>query len=173
MAASAQQDAEHLAEGLTFKNLLYVARDGQLLGVIGIEDPVRPKMKKTLNQMRRYGIDEIVMLTGDSKAVAQEVAHNMDIDSYYAEILPEDKATYVNKLKQRGTVMMVGDGINDAPALAFSDVGCPLAGGRRILRRSPRRSRSIPRIRRGSWRHCSLAAARWIWCIRISWRRFS
>ncbi|MBR6711183.1 MAG: heavy metal translocating P-type ATPase [Selenomonadaceae bacterium] len=122
------EDAEHLAEGLTFKNLLYVARDGQLLGVIGIEDPVRPKMKKTLNQMRRYGIDEIVMLTGDSKAVAQEVAHNMDIDSYYAEILPEDKATYVNKLKQRGTVMMVGDGINDAPALAFSDVGVSLGG---------------------------------------------
>ncbi len=98
------------------------------MGVIGIEDPVRPKMKKTLNQMRRYGIDEIVMLTGDSKAVAQEVAHNMDIDSYYAEILPEDKATYVNKLKQRGTVMMVGDGINDAPALAFSDVGVSLGG---------------------------------------------
>ena len=122
------EDVEGLADGLAFKNLLYVARDKQLIGVIGIEDPIRPKMKKTLNQMRRHGVDEIVMLTGDSKAVAAEVARSMDIDSYHAEILPEDKSHYVNKLKQRGTVMMVGDGINDAPALAFSDVGVSLGG---------------------------------------------
>jgi len=119
---------ESLLDGIECKNLLYVARDTALLGVIGIEDPVRAKMKKTLNQMRRHGVDEIVMLTGDSKAVAAEVARNMDIDSYHAEILPEDKSHYVNKLKQRGTVMMVGDGINDAPALAFSDVGVSLGG---------------------------------------------
>ena len=119
---------ESLLDGIECKNLLYVARDTALLGVIGIEDPVRAKMKKTLNQMRRHGVDEIVMLTGDSKAVAAEVAHNMDIDSYHAEILPEDKSHYVNKLKQRGTVMMVGDGINDAPALAFADVGVSLGG---------------------------------------------
>lgn len=121
-------DDAQLDAGLLGKNLLYVARDEKLIGVIGIEDPLRPKMKKTLNQMRRYGIDEIVMLTGDSKAVAQEVARSMDIDSYHAEILPEDKSSYVNKLKQRGTVMMVGDGINDAPALAFADVGVSLGG---------------------------------------------
>ena len=122
------KDNEQLDAGLKGKNLLYVARNKELIGVIGIEDPVRPNMKKTLNRMRRYGIDEIVMLTGDSKAVAAEVATAMDIDSYYAEILPEDKSTYVNKLKQRGTVMMVGDGINDAPALAFADVGVSLGG---------------------------------------------
>ncbi len=122
------EDEEGLAVGLERRNLLYVARDQKLLGLIGIEDPIRPKMKKTLNQMRRHGVDEIVMLTGDSKAVAAEVARSMDIDSYYAEILPEDKSHYVNKLKQRGTVMMVGDGINDAPALAFSDVGVSLGG---------------------------------------------
>lgn len=121
-------DDAQLDAGLLGKNLLYVARDEKLIGVIGIEDPIRPKIKKTLNQMRRYGIDEIVMLTGDSKAVAQEVARSMDIDSYHAEILPEDKSSYVNKLKQRGTVMMVGDGINDAPALAFADVGVSLGG---------------------------------------------
>ena len=121
-------DDAQLDAGLLGKNLLYVARDEKLIGVIGIEDPIRPKMKKTLNQMRRYGIDEIVMLTGDSKAVAQEVARSMDIDSYHAEILPEDKSSYINKLKQRGTVMMVGDGINDAPALAFADVGVSLGG---------------------------------------------
>ncbi|SFT54603.1 cation-transporting P-type ATPase C [Selenomonas sp. GACV-9] len=119
---------ESLLEGVECKNLLYVARDTELLGIIGIEDPVRAKMKKTLNQMRRHGVDEIVMLTGDSKAVAAEVARSMDIDSYHAEILPEDKSHYVNKLKQRGTVMMVGDGINDAPALAFADVGVSLGG---------------------------------------------
>ena len=108
------------------QNLIYVARNKKLLGVIGIKDPVRPEMKKTLNRMRRYGIDEIVMLTGDSKRVAAEVARSMDIDSFYAEVLPEDKANYVMRLKRRGNVMMVGDGINDAPALAFADVGVTL-----------------------------------------------
>lgn len=166
-------DDAQLDAGLLGKNLLYVARDEKLIGVIGIEDPIRPKMKKTLNQMRRYGIDEIVMLTGDSKAVAQEVARSMDIDSYHAEILPEDKSSYVNKLKQRGTVMMVGDGINDAPALAFADVGVSLAGARRISRRNRRPSRSTRKIRRASWRRCSSAAARWISSSRTSWRRFS
>ena len=117
-----------LAADLAGKNLLYVARDKKLLGLIGIEDPIRPAMKKTLNQMRRHGVDEIVMLTGDSKTVATQVAREMDIDSYHAEILPEDKSSYVNQLKQRGTVMMAGDGINDAPALAFADVGVSLGG---------------------------------------------
>lgn len=105
---------------------IYVSCNGRLMGVIGIKDPIRPLMKKTLNQMRRYGVDEIVMLTGDSKAVAARVAQEMDIDSFHAEVLPEDKADYVMKLKKRGTVMMVGDGINDAPALAFAHVGVTL-----------------------------------------------
>lgn len=105
---------------------IYVAKNGMLLGIIGIKDPIRPLMKKTLNQMRRHGVDEIVMLTGDSEAVAAQVAKEMDIDSYHAEVLPEDKADYVMKLKKRGTVMMVGDGINDAPALAFANVGTTL-----------------------------------------------
>ena len=121
-------DPEDLAASTSGKNVLFVARDTRLIGVIGIEDPIRPKMKKTLNQLRRCGVDEIVMLTGDSKAVAAEVARDMDVDSYHAEILPEDKSRYVNQLKQRGTVMMVGDGINDAPALAFADVGISLGG---------------------------------------------
>ena len=128
LAENGVADDTSLRENLPVKNLLYVARDKKMLGIIGIEDPIRPQMKKTLNQMRRLGIDEIVMLTGDSKSVAQEVATAMDIDSFHAEILPEDKADYVNKLKQSGTVMMVGDGINDAPALAFSDVGVSLGG---------------------------------------------
>ncbi len=121
-------DEENLIASVKGKNLLYVARDEKLIGVIGIEDPIRPKMKKTLNQLRRCGVDEIVMLTGDAKAVAADVAREMDVDSYHAEILPEDKSRYVNQLRQRGTVMMVGDGINDAPALAFADVGVSLGG---------------------------------------------
>ncbi len=112
----------------TAPNRIYVARSGKLLGVIGINDPIRPLMKKTLNQMRRCGIDEIVMLTGDSKEVASQVARDMDIDAYYAEVLPEDKADYVRKLKEHGCIMMVGDGINDAPALAFANVGVSLGG---------------------------------------------
>ena len=100
------QGAGELVVEDTTENLLYIARNGSLMGIIGITDPVRPKMKKTLNQMRR-----------------------MDIDSYHAEVLPEDKANYVMKLKERGgRVMMVGDGINDAPALAFADVGVTLGG---------------------------------------------
>ena len=111
-------------------NVLYVARDAKLMGVITINDPIRPQMKKTFNQMRRHGIDEIVMLTGDSKDVAATVAQKMGIDNYYAEILPEDKADIVQKLQKHSHVLMVGDGINDAPALAFADVGVAL-GGRR------------------------------------------
>lgn len=111
-------------------NILYVARDAKLMGLIVINDPIRPQMKKTFNQMRRHGIDEIVMLTGDSEEVANTVAHKMGIDNYYAEILPEDKAEIVNRLQKNGHVLMVGDGINDASALAFADVGVAL-GGRR------------------------------------------
>lgn len=107
---------------------IYVARNKKLIGRIAIDDPIRPQMKKTLNQMRRYGIDEIVMLTGDSAEVAAAVAREMDIDAYHAEVLPEDKADYVRKLKERGCIMMVGDGINDAPALAFANVGVSLGG---------------------------------------------
>lgn len=111
-------------------NRLYVARNEQLLGVLIVNDPIRPNFKKTLNQLRRQGIDEIVMLTGDSKTVADYVAQTLDIDEVHAEILPEDKANLVTKLQKRGHILMVGDGINDAPALAFADVGVAM-GGRR------------------------------------------
>lgn len=115
------------------QSILYVAYNQKLLGTMVIADPVRPKMKKTLNQLRRHGIDEIVMLTGDTNSVAENVAHEMDIDSYYAEILPEDKAAHIMKLQKHGNVMMVGDGINDAPALAFADVGVTFGGRRADL----------------------------------------
>ncbi|WP_378951745.1 heavy metal translocating P-type ATPase [Pelosinus sp. sgz500959] len=111
-------------------NVVYVARNGIFLGMLVINDPVRPNMKKTINRLRRNGIDEIVMITGDSKNVAQHVAGTLDIDSYHAEVLPADKALLVSKLQRNSHVMMIGDGINDAPALAFADVGVAM-GGRR------------------------------------------
>ncbi|MBP2630622.1 MAG: ctpC 2 [Firmicutes bacterium] len=111
-------------------NVLYIARNQKLIGLLVINDPIRPNFKKTINQLRRQGIDEIVMLTGDSKPVAEYVAHTLDMDAFHAEVLPEDKSNLVIKMKNRGHVLMVGDGINDAPALAFADVGIAM-GGRR------------------------------------------
>ena len=95
-----------------------------------VSDPIRPNLKKTINQLRRQGVDEVVMITGDAEPVAKHVATAMDLDAYHAEVLPEDKANLVNRLKRRSQVLMVGDGINDAPALAFADVGVAM-GGRR------------------------------------------
>nr|WP_231038521.1 cation-translocating P-type ATPase [Pectinatus haikarae] len=111
-------------------SVVYIARDDKFIGCLEINDPIRPQMKRTLNQLRRRGVDEIVMLTGDTEEAAKEVALKMDLDSYYAEVLPEDKADIVRHLQKNGRVLMVGDGINDAPALSFADVGVAL-GGRR------------------------------------------
>ena len=111
-------------------NLVYVARDQTLLGLLVVSDPIRPNLKKTINQLRRQGVDEVVMITGDTEPVAKHVAAALDLDAHYAEVLPEDKATLVNRIKRRSQVLMVGDGINDAPALAFADVGVAM-GGRR------------------------------------------
>lgn len=109
---------------------VYLARDKELIAVFIIADPIRPDFKKTINQLRRGGIDEIIMLTGDSRSVAEEVAASLDIDSFHAEVLPEDKAELVAKKQSRSRVMMVGDGVNDAPALAFADVGVAMGGKR-------------------------------------------
>jgi cation-transporting P-type ATPase C len=111
-------------------NLVYIARNGELLGVLVVSDPIRPTWKKTINQLRRQGIDEVVMITGDTEQVAKHVAAALDIDAFHAEVMPEDKATLVTKLQRRSQVLMIGDGVNDAPALAFADVGVAM-GGRR------------------------------------------
>jgi cation-transporting P-type ATPase C len=112
-------------------SVVYVARNRKLLGIMVINDPVRPNLKKTINRLRRQGIDEVIMITGDNEKVARYVAAELDIDRYYSEVLPADKATLIAKLQNGGAqVMMIGDGINDAPALAFADVGVAM-GGRR------------------------------------------
>jgi len=112
------------------ENVIYVARGKKLLGLIGIQDSLREDMKKTLNRLRRLGFDEIILLTGDVETHANVMASKMSVDSYKAEALPEDKAEMVLKLQVKGNkVVMVGDGVNDAPALAYADVGVSLGRG--------------------------------------------
>jgi cation-transporting P-type ATPase C len=88
-------------------------------------------MNRTINQLRRYGVDEIILLTGDKQEVAKDTASKLSLDAYYAEALPEDKANIIKSYRHKGNpVMMVGDGINDSPALAYADVGVTLGGKR-------------------------------------------
>ncbi|GAA0781570.1 heavy metal translocating P-type ATPase [Hathewaya limosa] len=111
------------------KSLIYISKNEKIIGLIGIEDKMRDNMKKSLNNLRYQGINEIMLLTGDLEKQAQIVSDKMGVDSYEAELLPEDKAKAVLKLQANGSkVIMVGDGVNDAPALAYSDVGIALGG---------------------------------------------
>ena len=110
-------------------NLIYVAYDGVLISIIAIKDKMRENMRKAINNLRYQGVDDILLLTGDLEEQAKEVAMLMSVDGYKAELLPSDKAEEVLKYQASGSkVMMVGDGINDAPALAYSDVGIALGG---------------------------------------------
>jgi len=110
------------------KTGVFISKNGELMGIIDVDDKIRPQMKRTINHMKRNGIDEIIMLTGDHKKAAAKVAQKLDIDQYYAEALPQDKANFLRSLKKdsRYVTMMVGDGINDAPALAYADIGVSL-----------------------------------------------
>ncbi len=112
------------------QSIIYVAKNKNLIGIIGIQDKLRENMKKSLNNLRYQGVDEILLLTGDLKEQARIVAKKMGVDGYKAELLPEDKAKTVLQLQSKNSkVIMVGDGINDAPALAYSNVGISLGAG--------------------------------------------
>jgi len=116
------------------ENIIYVSKDKELIGVLGIQDELRENMKKSLNRLRNTGMDDIILLTGDVEQHAEIIASRMAMDSYHAELLPEDKAEVVLQLQSKGVrVVMVGDGINDAPALAYSDVGVAMGGSRTDL----------------------------------------
>lgn len=111
--------------------LIYVAKDDKLIGLIGVTDPPRENIKRTINRLRGQGIDEIVLLTGDLEQQAQTIASRMSIDSYESELLPKDKARNILALQSRGSnVIMIGDGINDAPALSYANIGVALGSTR-------------------------------------------
>ena len=114
---------------------LYLAACGQLVGVICIADPLRPEARHVLRQLRAIGVTNTVMMTGDSDRTAAAIARQVGIDQYFSEVLPEDKAEYVQKAKAEGhTVVMIGDGINDSPALSAADVGIAINSGAAIAR---------------------------------------
>ncbi len=109
------------------ESVIFVARDSEVIGLVGIRDPLRENMKKALNRLRYAGVDDIVLLTGDLEQQADVVAQKLGMDSFESELLPEDKARAVLRMQSRGSkVVMVGDGINDAPGLAYADVGIAL-----------------------------------------------
>ena len=111
--------------------LIYVSKNSKLIGMIGVTDPPRENIKRTINRLRSQGIDEIVLLTGDLEQQAQTIAARMSIDSYESELLPEDKAKNILALQGRGNkVIMIGDGINDAPALSYANIGIALGSTR-------------------------------------------
>ena len=114
---------------------LYLAIDGVLSAAIGISDPLRPEAKSALAALHDAGIDKAVMLTGDSRSTAAAIASELGIDDYRAEVLPEDKADYIRSEQASGrTVLMIGDGINDTPALSLADVGIAVGSGAVIAR---------------------------------------
>ena len=114
---------------------LYYAKNGKLAAVILIEDPIRENAAEILKGIRETGISRIVMMTGDSERTASRIAEDLGIDEFYAEVLPEDKAGFVEQVKKDGLkVIMVGDGINDSPALSAADVGIAISDGAEIAR---------------------------------------
>lgn len=114
---------------------LYLAIEGVLAAVICIEDPLRPEAAEIISQLKKSGLKKIVMMTGDSERTAKAIAKKVGVDEYYAEVLPEDKANFVEKEKAEGRkVIMIGDGINDSPALSAADVGIAISEGAEIAR---------------------------------------
>lgn len=115
---------------------LYLAISGRLAAVLCIKDPVREEAKQVVKELHELGIKKVVMMTGDSKRNAERVAREIGIDEVHAEVLPGDKAAYVKKAKEEGyTVMMVGDGINDSPALSEAHVGVAMNEGAPIAQK--------------------------------------
>lgn len=114
---------------------LYLAIEGKLAGVICIEDPLREEAEAVVNSLKRAGITKVVMMTGDSERTAAAIAKRVGVDEYYSEVLPEDKAGFIEKEKAAGRkVIMIGDGINDSPALSAANVGIAISDGAEIAR---------------------------------------
>lgn len=114
---------------------LYLAIEGKLSAVICIEDPLRDEAAAVVTSLKKAGISKVVMMTGDSERTASVIAKKVGVDEYYAEVLPEDKAAFVEREKSKGRkVIMIGDGINDSPALSAANVGIAISDGAEIAR---------------------------------------
>lgn len=114
---------------------LYLAIEGRLSAVICIEDPLRDEAAAVVTSLKKAGISKVVMMTGDSERTASVIAKKVGVDEYYAEVLPEDKAAFVEREKAKGRkVIMIGDGINDSPALSAANVGIAISDGAEIAR---------------------------------------
>lgn len=130
------QGKEELFESLSGEcSHLYLAIDGVLAAVTAITDPIREEAPQVVSMLRKCGLSKIVMMTGDSERTAKVVAAKVGVDEYYSEVLPEDKASYVEKEHQAGRkVIMIGDGVNDSPALSAADVGIAICDGAEMAR---------------------------------------
>lgn len=114
---------------------LYLAIEQQLAAVICIEDPLREEAEAVIASLKDAGFKKVVMMTGDSERTARAIAHRVGVDEYYSEVLPEDKAGFVEEEKAKGRkVIMIGDGVNDSPALSAADVGIAISDGAQIAR---------------------------------------
>ena len=114
---------------------IWQSRSASSAAVICIEDPLRKEAAQVVEQLREAGLSKIVMMTGDSDRTAKAIAKRVGVDEYYSEVLPEDKANFVEREKQAGRkVIMIGDGINDSPALSAADVGIAISEGAEIAR---------------------------------------
>ena len=130
------EEKKELFENLPLQySHLYLAIDGKLAATICIEDPLRTEAKSVIRKLHKEGFTNIVMMTGDSYRTAEAIAKSVGVDHFYAEVLPEDKADFVQQEKARGhKVVMIGDGINDSPALSAADVGIAISDGAEIAR---------------------------------------
>ena len=126
---------EFLKETIGSDSAVYLAVAGKLVGIICITDPPRDDARQTIKMLKEQGIKEIIMITGDSESNARHTCDLLEIDKYYAQVLPDGKATIIEKLKSEGkTILMVGDGINDTPALSAADVSLTMNGCSDIAR---------------------------------------
>lgn len=134
--AKVPEDKKQLFEELPEQySHLYMAIDGLLAAVICIEDPFRKEAPEVIRRLKKYGISKVVMMTGDSDRIASTIADKVGVDEYYSEVLPEDKAKFVENEKNAGRkVIMIGDGINDSPALSEANVGIAISDGAEIAR---------------------------------------
>lgn len=134
--AKVPEDKKQLFEELPEQySHLYMAIDGLLAAVICIEDPLRKEAPEVIRRLKKYGISKVVMMTGDSDRIASTIADKVGVDEYYSEVLPEDKAKFVENEKNAGRkVIMIGDGINDSPALSEANVGIAISDGAEIAR---------------------------------------